>query len=312
VRKINVARYIRLIKQGLMDYRWLLFYIQRMDYNPNHRRFISSVIAKFLPKTPNHQPSTEEKKLSENLKENGVVIIDNLVNKTQIEEMRAYLSTKICVDPQRPEDGKFTSPEFAHKSSVHGYYSPEDTVSIPHIWELANDPKILSILEDRFGAKPTISLVYAWWVMHGFDIKENLNQIHVNSPGEFHRDIDDWSQIRLFIYLTDVDEDAGPHAFIKTSHKWFLPPKKRALDITNPDFPIKDNLIVLNAEAGLAFLEDTYVLHRGIIPINKHRLMLTVTYTFFPVPYAPKAPLLPCPDKNRFDPYINKIYLKFK
>jgi hypothetical protein len=308
---IFIARYIRLIKQGLTDYRWLLFYIQRMDYNPNHRKFISSIIAKFLPRTPNHQLSSEARKLSEILKEDGYVVLENFVSKTQTEEIRSYLATKLCYDPERLEMGKFSSPDLAPKPSVHAYYAPEDAVGIPCLWELANDPKILSIIEDRFGAKPTISLLFVWWLLYGFDVEENADSWYVKSPGEFHRDIDDWSQIRLYISLTDVDEDSGPHVFVKSSHKWFLPPKTRAIDLDQPDFPIQDNLVTLTGEAGMAWLGDTYVLHRGIIPTKKHRLMLTVTYTFFPIPYAPKVPLLPCQDPNRFDPYINRVYLKY-
>ncbi len=307
----KVGRYIRLIKRGITDYRWLLFYIQRMDYNPNHRKFVSSIIAKFLPKTPDLQLSAESKELSKVLKEDGYVVLENFVSKVQVEEMRAYIAEKSCSDPDHPERGRFSSPDLAPKPSVHAYYTPEDAVNIPYIWELANDPKILSIIEDKFGAKPTISFLCVWWLLYGFDAEANPDHWYIKSPGEFHRDIDDWSQIRLYICLTGVDENTGPHAFIRSSHKWFLPPKTRAIDLDHPDFPMQDNLVKLTGEAGMAWLGDTYVLHRGTIPTKKHRLMLTVTYTFSPLPFAPKVPLLPCPDRNRFDPYINRVYMEY-
>jgi Phytanoyl-CoA dioxygenase (PhyH) len=310
-KETKIARYIRLIGQALTDYRWLLYYIQRIDYNPNHRKVVSSIIAKLLPKTPNLQLSSEARKLSGILKEDGYVVLENFVNQHQVEMMRSYLDAKFCFDPDRPEMGKFSSPNLAPKPSVHAYYAPEDAVGIPHLWELANDPKILSIIEDRFDAKPTISLLYVWWLLCGFDAEANVDQYYVKNPGEFHRDIDDWSQIRLYICLSDVDENVGPHAFIRSSHRWVLPPKTRVLDLDNPDFPMRGNLVKLTGEAGMAWLGDTYVLHRGTIPTREHRLMLTVTYTFFPEPHAPKVPLLPCPDRNRFDPYINRVYLKY-
>jgi Phytanoyl-CoA dioxygenase (PhyH) len=309
--KINLSRYIRLIKQGIKDYRWLLFYIQRMDFNPNHRIFISSIVAKILPKTPNYELGTKVKELSEILREDGYLVLQNFLRKSQVEEMRQYLATKLCVDPQHPEEGAFSVPDFVPKASVHAYYADEDSVDIPYIWELANSPDILSIIEDGFGAKPTISLLAAWWVFYGFSKELNAKEIHVNSPGEFHRDIDDWSQIRLYICLSDVDEDTGPHAYIKSSHKWLLPRGKRAIDIDNTSFPMKDNLVKLTGKAGMAWLGNTYVLHRGIIPKAKHRLMITVTYTFLPIPYAPKSPILSCPDRSRFDPYINRVYMKY-
>jgi hypothetical protein len=293
-----------------------------MNYNPNHRRFISSIIARFLPKTPHRQLSTEAKKLSKNLKEDGAVVLENFVSKTQVEAMRSYIATKLCSDPHHPEKGKFSSSDLATKASLHAYYAPEDAVGIPYLWELANDPKILSAIEDRFGAKPTISMLGVWWKFYGFDTEANARELYETysySSGEFHRDVDDWSQIKLFIYLTDVDESAGPHDFIRSSHKWFLPPKLRAIYLNDPDFPIADNLVTLTGEAGMAWLEDSYVLHRGAMPTKKNRSIVAVTYTFFPQPptifpqtFVPKAPLLPCPDRDRFDPYINRVFLKYE
>ena len=308
--KINIARYIRLIKQGITDYRWLLYYLQRLDYHPNNRRFISSVISYFLPKNPQLTTTVETQKLIQHLKEDGLVVLENFAKKTQIEEMQAYLATKLCVDPQRPEKGKFSSPELAHKSCLHAYYTVEEFVGIPHLLSLANDSTILSVIENIFGAKPTISMLQIWWILYGFDAEENSHEPYVKNPGEFHRDVDDWSEIKLYMYLTDVDEDSGPHAYIKTSHTWLLSSRQSVIDINNPDFPSADNLIKLTGEAGLAWLENSYGLHRGIIPTNKHRLILAVTYTLFPLPSAPKIPLWSSPEQNQFDRYINRIYLK--
>jgi hypothetical protein len=309
--EIAFARYIRLIKQGIADYRWLLFYIQRIDYNPNRRSFISSIIAKLLPKTLDRQFSQEAQKLSQTLNEDGVVVLKDFVSKTQVEEMRAYIGTKLCSDPQRPEMGKFSSPDFAPKATFHAYYADEDVVAMPHLWELANDPTILNIIEDKFGAKPTISFITTWWNFPDFDPEANANLRSFARPEEFHRDVDDWSEIKLFIYLTDVDEGTAPHGFIKSSHKWFLPPRSRALDLNISNFPMKDNLVKLTGEAGMAWLENSYVLHRGAIATKKPRLIISVVYTLFPVPHGPKGPILTCSDRNRLDPYINRVYLKY-
>lgn len=307
--RFNLSRYIRLIKQAVTDYRWFLFYLQRMDYNPKHRIFISYLLSLFLPKTPNNQITSEIQKLIQTLKEDGLVVLENFVDKTKIAEMRTYLATKLCFDPQRPELGGFSSPEMAHKSSVHAYYTPDDIVSVPHLLELANCPKLLTIIEDIFGAKPTIANLQIWWLLYGFDQAENSHEIYVNKPGEFHRDVDDWSEIKLFIYLTNVDEESGPHAFIKNSHTWLLPPRQRSIDINHPNYPLTDNLIKVTGEAGLAWLSNSYGLHRGMIPTHKHRLILSVTYSLFPLPYSPKNPCKSSPDDNKFDACINRVFL---
>ncbi|MEH2348531.1 MAG: phytanoyl-CoA dioxygenase family protein [Nostoc sp.] len=307
----KIDRYIRLTKQGLTDYKWSLYYFQMTILNPNLRRLIAYLFSYFLPKTRNRKIDIETRKNIQSLQEDGLVVLDNFVTKTQIKEMRSYLSTKLCIDRHRPGNGKFSAPGFADKSSIHAYYTPEDIVDTPHLLELANETRVLSIIENIFGAKPTISLMQIWWLLSGFDVQANLNERYFTHPGEFHRDLDDWSEIKLFIYLTDVDESSGPHAFIKKSHTWLLPPRTRDVDIDdNPNFPIEDNLIKLTGEAGLAWLENSYVLHRSIIPKNKHRLILAVTYTLFPLPLGPKKPLRSYPKPNQFNTYTNRIYLK--
>ncbi|MFB2773246.1 hypothetical protein ACE1AT_28835 [Pelatocladus sp. BLCC-F211] len=307
--KINFARYIRLIKQGITDYRWILFYIQRISYNPNHRRFVTRFLSYFLPKSSILKTTTEIQKMIQVLQKDGLFILDNFVTESEIKEMRAYLATKFCFDPKYPGEEGFNSPEYVPKSCLHCYYKPEDIVDVPHLLDLVNNWKILTTIECLFGAKPTISLIQIWWLLQGFDFKANLEKRDITNPDEFHRDIDDWSEIKLFIYLTDVDEDSAPHAYIKKSHKWLLPFRERFLDINNTNFPVADNLIKLTGKAGLAWLENTYVLHRSLIPTKNHRLIIAVTYSLFPLPYAPKKPLLYCLDKNKFDSYINRIYL---
>ncbi|MEA5602312.1 phytanoyl-CoA dioxygenase family protein [Nostoc sp. UHCC 0252] len=306
-KKIN--RYIRLIKQALTDYKWALYYFQMLILNPNSRRLIAHLFSCFLPKSQNLKIELETKKNIKTLQEYGLVVLENFVTKAQVEEMKSYLSPKLCFDRQRPENGKFSAPKSAHKFCIHAYYAPEDIIDTPHLLDLANETRVLSIIEDRFGAKPTISLIQIWWLLAGFDVEANLNERYFANPEEFHRDVDDWSEIKLFIYLTDVDEDSGCHAFIKKSHTWLLPPRTRDLDMNNHDFPIVNNLTKITGEAGLAWLENSYVLHRSLVPKNKDRLLVAVTYTLSALPFGPKIPLRPHPENSQFDTYINRIYL---
>ncbi|OYD99150.1 hypothetical protein CDG77_02480 [Nostoc sp. 'Peltigera membranacea cyanobiont' 213] len=305
--KIN--RYIRLIKQALTDYKWALYYFQMLILNPKYRRLIADLFSYFLPKSQNLKIDIETKKNIKTFQEYGLVVLDNFVTKTQVEEMKSYLSPKLCFDRHRPENGRFNVPRFAHKSCIHAYYTPEDIIDTPHLLDLANETRVLSIIEDRFGAKPTISLMQIWWLLSGFDIEANLNDRYLTHPEEFHRDVDDWSEIKLFIYLTDVDEDSGCHAFMKKSHTWLLPPRTRDLDMRSPDFPIVNNLTKITGEAGLAWLENSYVLHRSFVPKNKDRLILAITYTLSALPLGPRVPLRSYPENSQFDTYINRIYL---
>jgi hypothetical protein len=142
--------------------------------------------------------------------------------------------------------------------------------------------------------------------LNGFDVEANSHEVYVRRPEEFHRDLDDFAELKLFVYLTDVDLTAGPHAMIRTSHKWDIPKGTRILELRDPGYKAIENLQRITGPAGTAWLQDSLVLHRGTIPTGKHRLMLSVTYTLLPIAVGPKKPLVQR-GSFQFDPYINRV-----
>jgi hypothetical protein len=251
--RASISRYRRLLTNALTDYRWTLYYLQRLDYHPVHREAIASTIAMLLPKSPpRSSPAEATATTVEQLRNDGFAPIDGLVSPQQLKDIKAFLSTKVCYDPYHPELGGFRDPSDAHPFSVHAYYRWEDLVALPLFLELANHPTILGSLEAIFQAKPTITKIQVWWVLHGFDARANPDVIYLTRPGEFHRDADDWKQFKLYVYLTDVDETAAPHACVKGSHRWVLPSGERSLQLQAPSYPTVENLQILTGNAGFA------------------------------------------------------------
>lgn len=71
---------------------------------------------------------------------------------------------------------------------------------------IANDLAVLSIVQDYLGATPTISILICWSIPKDGVAKD---------AQLFHRDVSDYKFVKLFIYLTDVVEESGPHLYIK-------------------------------------------------------------------------------------------------
>jgi len=95
----------------------------------------------------------------------------------------------------------------------------------------------------------------------------------------FHWDNDFRKFFKLYIYLTDVDYDSGPHIYIPTTHKYKLPEYK--LCRLYPDSKIYadyPNPKIFTGKAGSLFMVDSYGLHKGETPKSKSRLMLNVHY----------------------------------
>lgn len=94
----------------------------------------------------------------------------------------------------------------------------------------------------------------------------------------FHYDLDDYRFLKLFIYLTDVNEDNGPHQIIAKSHKFnafyrFF--NRRLEEPLSKQY--ESNVNVMLGKKGDGFFEDTLCYHKGTRPL-KPRMILQVQY----------------------------------
>ena len=105
----------------------------------------------------------------------------------------------------------------------------------------------------------------------------------------WHADPDDRKLVKIFLYLNDVDETAGPLSYIRYSHsagKWrdFFPyaPKIKS---RHPDPAMIERIIppediaVAAGKAGTIIFCDTSGVHRGGYATGRERIMYTSVYT---------------------------------
>ena len=85
---------------------------------------------------------------------------------------------------------------------------------------------------------------------------------------------------KVFIYLSDVSHNAGPHSLLqKQTLKTFKHIVAERIDdgeITK--FYNKENIKVFDGKEGNIIVEDTFGLHKGSSPINQSRVMLILIY----------------------------------
>lgn len=92
----------------------------------------------------------------------------------------------------------------AQADSNFAGYTADQLLRAPHLVDFLNSPAIVDFVEAALGCVPTLYSVNAWWSLPATVLVGHGMQI-------FHRDNDDWRFFTLFLYLTDVDDDAGPH-----------------------------------------------------------------------------------------------------
>lgn len=259
---------------------------------PRVRKRVSQAIALWLPDA---EFDARGKAAAEKIYTDGFVVLDRPVAPDKLWRIRAELEKRPCFDAWRPERGFFSLDRAPDDSnSVH----IADVASILEAVEIANDPVILSTVSAYLGCKPTIDDILAWWSLPGrpAPLEEQF----------FHRDQDSIRFVKLFIYLSDVGEDDGPHVFVRRSHRsnFLLENGRRFTDDEVLSRVPDEDVVRFTGPFGTTFLEDTYGLHKGTMPTSGTRLLLQVRYTMLPSAFVAQLKIA---ETSGFDPYVNRF-----
>ena len=186
---------------------------------------------------------------------------------------------------------------------IRDRYETAHLLRSPDIVAIANHPELLAAAAAYLGCKPTISSLSVWWSLPADGSAQEAEN--------YHRDVDEWRFVKLFVYLSDVDEDAGPHCFVRGSHRH--PGFLRIRRIPDPEveaaFRPEDQLKI-QGRTGDAFLEDTFGLHKGQPPRQRRRLLLQVQYSINPIAVYKYAPIRLASPLATADPYVNRLYVR--
>jgi len=219
-------------------------------------------------------------KINETLNQDGYVFFDKKLPAETIAKLRDYaLKTPTLTAPKY--DKKIIYDPAQPISEIYRF-DMLDLVNNPDIQKLIMDPTLINVARNYLGCEPIFDFPAMWWST------AFLKEASSEAAQLYHFDLDRIKWLKIFIYLSDVDADHGPHCYIKSSHKAGAKPKellKRGYArIPDSDllkyYPEKDFKTV-KAEAGSIFAGDTKCWHKGT-PLKKgDRLVLEFEYTGF-------------------------------
>lgn len=134
-----------------------------------------------------------------------------------------------------------------------------------------------STVSSYFFAVPELTNISLWWSFGGRIEKE---------AQLWHRDLDNILFLKVFIYLTTVDNTSGPHMYIPGSHRsWKALSFKRFTDSEVTNIDEKYRIERITGKNNSVIIEDTFGLHRGSTPMgDKNRLILQFQYSLFKNP----------------------------
>jgi hypothetical protein len=165
-------------------------------------------------------------------------------------------------------------------TSVRFDYAGSDLISNKILQQIVFDESILRFAQKYLGVAPILDLVAMWW-----------HTTYAKSPDKeaaqwFHFDMDHLKWIKFFFYITDVDENTGPHTFVARSHKSFGIPfklrKKGYVRLTDDEVASaysQESFKEFVGKRGTLIVEDTRGLHKGKHCISGDRLLFQLEFT---------------------------------
>lgn len=229
----------------------------------------------------------------------GYTDLGMMLSESEVNTLFDKIKDLECFDPYRSELGTFKIEDV--DPAVHvANYSRKDLVKIKEILDIANNSEILKAVENFLGAAPTISNINMWWSLSD---KEKAEEAQL-----FHRDVDDFKFCKLFIYLTDVAMDNGPHVYVEgssTSEK--LRKIRRYKDEEISEAFGEESIKFFTAPKGSAFIVDTYGFHKGLLPQKGNRLLLQVQYSLSKIGIEQYDPVKI--GDHSYNSYINRLII---
>jgi hypothetical protein len=151
-------------------------------------------------------------------------------------------------------------------------HDQKDVILIEDVQKIATDPFILNVAQNYLQSKPILIQSNLWISKAGSNDRTNF----------FHQDYDDIKFLKVFIYLTDTDENNGAHSYVKGSINNFItdnnykPSDRISDDIMKNNYG--ENVITICGKKGTVIFEDTNGFHKGNILNSGYRIMLQLQY----------------------------------
>lgn len=175
---------------------------------------------------------------------------------------------------------------------------------------LVADPSLLAVAGEYLGAAPIQDLVAMWWST------PVGGQPSSAAAQQYHFDLDRVRFVKVFVFLTDVDDRTGPHVFVRGSHQH--KPARLRRDGRHADaevaaaFPGEERRIA--GPRGTVFLADTLGLHKGSALQQGHRLVFQTEYatSLFGAPFTRPVVAHPVPELVAMAERFPTVFQRFE
>lgn len=218
------------------------------------------------------------------LRQDGYILLENCVERSAVFELQRVAMESLCRLQDAydlADEGQLCFINPGSPRSVTAWVDPDQLVNSDVVGSILRDPFVQDIVSSYLGSdryhvrKPAL-----WWSFPAID-----GNAKTESAQLFHFDYDAPKWLKLFVYLSPVDDQNGPHVYIPGSHKPLTkPPELLARGYARiPDQDIlrhypNETPVKLVGPLGTAFFGDTHCWHKGEPVLTGHRLTFSIEF----------------------------------
>lgn len=184
--------------------------------------------------------------------------------------------------------------KYCESTRLMNYWNPHQECEA--IDRLARNAKLVDIARRYLGAEPILWLTQLRWSFGDSSeqrkVSPSLHPEPLQYDGDaFHYDTLDFKSLTIFVYLTDVDLDSGPHVVIEgTQTKTFAELCHIILGDAAAQRKFGNRIKMILGQRGMVLFEETSSYHKAA-RCKTRRLMLSIDYVLQRTP-PPERPRL--------------------
>lgn len=233
--------------------------------------------------------------LVERLRYDGFIVFPQQLSSEMCDRLVAFAMTTPAIVRAMDNEDKPTAPRLAlfdpvKPLAVRYDYAPADLLSQPDVQSLLADGSLLEVVQEYLGCQPVADVLSMWWHTNFHDHPDS------EAAQYFHFDMDRLKWLKIFVYLTDVGPENGPHSFVRGSHRTGAIPwdilRRGYVRLSDEEVAFrypKDDILSFTAPRGSIIIEDTRGLHKGVNVRGEPRLILQLQFSnsLFGANYSP-------------------------
>ena len=211
-------------------------------------------------------------KIIHNLKIDGCCIVNNVLDNKKCSIILKNLNNKKFIN--RNNNLVKNINIFQNNENIWWLKNYKDLINIEIVQHIITSEYLLKIAEDYLNCSPILHNVLFWASYPG----------NIESTQQYHQDYDDIKFLKVFIYLNNVDENNGPHSYVKKSLNNIDLIKNNSgklserYDDDNVKKYFSKNIINITGNCGTIIFEDTHGLHKGSNVKKGKRFVLQLVY----------------------------------